>query len=134
MPASTPTLSDMVKEALDRGQTLDQLAKRAIDPETGKRASRGLIYDLQHDRVNRSPTIEHLRALAAAIGKPPEVVRQAAIARWLPPEAGAADDESLLREMQRLADAGERIRQQAALLIEKAQQGAGERSGERESA
>lgn len=103
MPASTPTLSDMVKEALDRGQTLDQLAERAVDPETSEKASRGLIYDLSRGTVNRVPATRHLRAVAAAIGKPYEAVRQAAIRQWLPAEAGKTDAAALLQEARQIA-------------------------------
>lgn len=111
MPASTPTLSDMVKEALDR-HTLDQLTARAIDPETGETASRGLIYDLSRNAVNRMPTVEHRRAVAAAIGKPYEVVRRAAIAQWAPPESGEIDTEAILERADRLADEVARLREE----------------------
>lgn len=136
MPEQPPTLRDMVKDALDRGQTYTQLAERATDPQTGQKASIALLNDIGRDKVGRMPYDYHLRAIAVALRKPYKDVRQAAINQWLPAEAGAAtDDESLLREMRRLADEGERIRQQAALLIERAeQQGAGEKPPERETA
>ena len=136
MPASNPTLRDMVQDAVDRGQTLEQLESNAVDPVTGKRASKSLFSRIKRGEVDRVPNDFHLRAIAAALGRPYELVRQAAIVQWLPAEDGAAtDDESLLREMKRLADEGERIRQQAARLIERAeQQGAGEEPTERETA
>lgn len=109
MPASTPTLSDMVKEALDRGQTYDQLAERAIDPDSGEKASRGLLYDLSRGTVRRVPTEGHLRAVAIALGKPYETVRRAAIAQWLPAEDGASTEEELRSELRRMRESAERI-------------------------
>lgn len=107
MPPSTPTLRDMVKEAR-RSLTLDQLAERAVDPESGERASRGLLYDLERGAVNRPPT-GHLRAIAVALGKPYEVVRRAAIAQWLPAEDGTSTEEELRSELRRMREAAERM-------------------------
>jgi len=107
--SSTPTLRDMVKDALDRGQTLDQLAERAVDPVTGETASRGHFFDLSKDNVNRMPTAGRLRAVAVALGKPYEAVRAAAIAQWLPADESSAEAEraeivQTARRLQEVAD------------------------------
>lgn len=109
MPSSSPTLRDMVNEARDHGQTYKQLAARAIDPETGQRASLSLIHDLARDKVDRMPYDYHLRAIAVALSKPYEQVRRAAIAQWLPADDGSADAErdelvTQLRQLRELAD------------------------------
>lgn len=88
MPGSPPTLRDMVKDALDSGQTYTQLAERAIDPETGQKASLALLNDIGLGKVGRMPYDYHLRAAAAALQKPYETVWLAALAEWLPPPEG----------------------------------------------
>lgn len=113
MPGSTPTLRDMVLAALNAGQTLDDLEDRAVDPQTGERSgSRSFFSRLKNGGVDRMPKPGHLRGIAAALGRPYEEVRQAAIAQWLPAEdAAAADNGALLREAERLADEVAKLRQ-----------------------
>jgi transcriptional regulator with XRE-family HTH domain len=102
MPGSPPTLRDMIQAARDRGLTYQQLAERAVDPETGETASSGLIFDLAKGAVNRVPAAKHLRAVAAALGEPYTIVRRAAIAEWLPAEDEDAEREELLQEARRM--------------------------------
>jgi hypothetical protein len=110
MPEQPPTVRDMVREALDRGQTLDQLSERATDPETGETASRSHFFDLSKDNVKRMPPVSRLRAVAAGLGKPYEVIRRAAIAQWLPAVEGAATDRSeMIREARELRQLAERM-------------------------
>jgi transcriptional regulator with XRE-family HTH domain len=107
MPGSTPTLRDMVQDAFDRGLTLEQLEARAVDPKTGQRASRALISRLRRGEVDRMPYKHHVRAIAAAIGKPSMAVRDAAIAEWMPEDefeqAATPSPSALLEEAGRLA-------------------------------
>lgn len=136
---STPTLlRDMVQDALDRGQTYRQLAERAIDPETKQTASFSMLNDIARGNVKRAPSIAHLRAIAAALGKPLEAVRQAAINEYLPTEAeGAqapADPESaaehaLLEQARQAEQLAQELRRLAA-----GTPGPGESATERESA
>ncbi|HXT90532.1 MAG TPA: hypothetical protein VN714_14865 [Trebonia sp.] len=125
MPGSTPTLRDMVKAARDRGQTLRQLAQRAIDPETGQPASYSLFHDIEHGNVKRAPAVEHLRAIAVALNRPFEEVRQAAIIEYLPAKI---DTKALLEQADHLEAEAERLKAIAARQME------GEGAGERETA
>jgi hypothetical protein len=96
MPASPPTLRDMIEEARDRGRTYEQLEAIAIDAQTGERASRSLLNNIVLGKVDRMPYDYHLRGIAVALGKPYEAVRRAAIAQWLP--ADSATDPEAIRE------------------------------------
>lgn len=93
MPEQSTTLRDMIEAARDRGATYRDLAARAIDPETGEKASYGLINNIVLGKNGHAPEPKHLRAIAAALQVPYERVRQGAIAQWLPADAdtGAAD-------------------------------------------
>lgn len=129
MPASTPTLRDMIQEAVDRGQTYEQLATSAIDERTGKRISRAQINNIAIGKTDRMPYDYHLRALAAALKKPYETVRQAAIRQFLPSEDAGTD--ALLKEAHRLKAESERLKEESARLERIA---AGERPADRETA
>lgn len=133
MPGSTPTLRDMVQDALDRGQTLDQLEERAVDPVTGKRASRAFLSRVKRDDVDRMPNDYHLRAIAVALGKPYEVIRRAAIAQWLPAEEVGSDNNAVERALLEQASRLEREAQELRRLAS-GQPGPGEAAAGRESA
>lgn len=93
MPEQPPTLRDMIIRAVASGTTFESLGERAIDPDTGKVASRAYLNDVANGKVKRIPEAEKLRAIAAALDVPYEFVRRAAIAQWLPgtaPEIAAA--------------------------------------------
>lgn len=92
MPEQSPTLlRDMIQEALDNGVTYRELEARAVDPQTGKTASRSVFFDTVSGKLDRMPYDYHLRAVATALRAPYETVRRAAIAQWL-----AADDDRTL--------------------------------------
>lgn len=104
MPASTPTLRDMIQEARRRGDlTYEQLAAKAIDPVTGETVSAATFNNIVLNKVNRMPRDYDLRAIAAGLGQPYEAVGRAAIAQWLPGVLEEADTESLVRKADRLA-------------------------------
>lgn len=110
MPASTPTLRDMIQEAADvnrGGQTYDQLAKRAQDQ--GETVSGAYLNNIALGKVSRPPRAEHLRAIAAALGKPYEAVVRAAISQWWLTEEGGSTEEDLRSEARRLREAAERM-------------------------
>lgn len=98
MPEQSPTLRDMIQSAFDNGATFRKLETRAVDPETGQTASRAVFSDILHGKAGRMPLDYHLRAIAAAIGKPYEEVRQAAITEWLPPEQERRERNESTRE------------------------------------
>ena len=84
MPEQTPTLRELIQEALDDGLTLRELADKATDPRTGETVGKDTINKIVLGRINRMPTEDHLRAIAAALRITYERVRRAAIAQWLP--------------------------------------------------
>lgn len=100
MPEQPPTLRDMIQEALDSGVTYRELEARAIDPATGRTASRSVFFDTIGGKLDRMPYEYHLRGVAAALRVPYESVRQAAITQWLPADAetsGADSDAERLK-------------------------------------
>lgn len=131
--SSTPTLRDMVKDALDSGRTYNQLAERAIDPKTHQKASLALLNDIVLNKVSRMPYDYHLRAIAMALGQPYETVRRAAIAQWLPTEDAEAETEA--EREKKLMDRLDRLAAETQMLREELRrESAGERAGRRESA
>lgn len=133
MPTSTPTLRDMIQGALDRGQTYEQLEKRAIDPQTKEPVSRSMMNNIVNRKVGRMPYDYHLRAIAAALEQPYETVRRAAIAQWLPADVEGADNSAVERA---LLDQAKRLEREAEELRRLAggQPGPGESAAERETA
>jgi len=84
MPAQSPTLRDMIQQALNSGNTYRDLEVRAVDPDTGATVSRGTLNKIVLGNVATMPSERQLRAIAAALRAPYESVRQAAITQWLP--------------------------------------------------
>lgn len=121
MPEQSPTLRDMIQEALDNGVTYRELEARATDPQTGKTASRSIFFDTVNGKLDRMPYEHHLRAVAAALRKPYDTVRRAAIAQWLPPagassEMGSPDSEDLEAKIDRLLEQVHRLQGEAAAI------------------
>lgn len=114
MPEQPPTLRDMINHAVDEGTTYRELEARALDPESGKRASRAIFNDIANGKVDRIPYDYHLRAIAAALRLPYERIREAAINEWLPgadavdSSAETADRDELIEELRRLRDRTDR--------------------------
>ncbi len=84
MTEQSPTLRDLIQQALNSGITYRQLEARAVDPDTGATVSRGTLNKIALGKVPTMPSEAHLRAVAAALRAPYESVRQAAIAEWIP--------------------------------------------------
>lgn len=80
-------LSRMVRSANDAGESYQQLADRAVDPETGITLSKPYLQKLATNAVTTAPSPDRLRALAAALRKPLPVVQRAAAAQYLQYEA-----------------------------------------------
>lgn len=99
MPEQRPTLRDMIQGVLDSGVTYRELETRAVDEETGKRASRSIFFDIATGKLDRIPYDYHLRAIAAGLRAPYESVRQAAITQWLPADDAEAERLELIREI-----------------------------------
>ena len=127
MPEQAPTLRELVQEVLNSGVTYRQLEERAVDDQSGKRASRSIFFDIASGKLDRMPYEHHLRAIAAGLRAPYESVRRAAIAQWLPgtdPEVPAfidlrdwaswsQDDRDLVQLAVRTANTRARERQRA---------------------
>ena len=115
MPASPPTLRDMIQAAIDAGQTYEQLAKRVQDGNN-ESVSGAYLNKIALGKVARMPSVGHLRAIAVAIGQPYERVRQAAIRQWLPAEDPEEDVEQKAERLTKLTEEllGELRQQRAA--------------------
>lgn len=99
MTEQPPTLRDLVNAALASGKTYDQLMKRAVDPVTGEKPSRGYLNRIAKGTVKQAPLPHDLRAIAAALDKPYETVRRAAITQWLPADDEIRDPEAIRDEV-----------------------------------
>ncbi|HTJ68583.1 MAG TPA: hypothetical protein VL551_13695 [Actinospica sp.] len=104
MPEQSPTLRDMIKSERDNGVTYRQLGSRAVDEVTGKRASASMFYDIDTGKLDRMPHEHHLRAIAVALHRPYEEVREAAIAQWLPRERRRTSEEEHAEMVRELAE------------------------------
>jgi hypothetical protein len=76
-------LSRLVREANDAGESFQDLADRALDPQTGTRVSKPYLHKLATNNVATAPSPERLRAIAASLRKPPAVVQRAAAVQYL---------------------------------------------------
>jgi hypothetical protein len=115
VPEQSTTLRDMIQAALDDGVTYRELEARAVDPQTGKTASRSMFFDTANGKLDRMPYEHHLRAMAAALQQPYAVVRRAAIALWLPAETEESDQQ-LRARIDELQARAQQLQQEAAEL------------------
>ena len=76
-------LSQLVRDANDTGTSYQQLADRAIDPETGEQLSKPYMQKLATNAVTTTPNAARLRAIAAALRLPLTVVQRAAAVQYL---------------------------------------------------
>jgi hypothetical protein len=76
-------LSRLVREVNDNGVSLQQMADRAIDPETGTTLSKPYFQKLAAGAGTTAPTPERLGAIAAGLRKPLSVVKRAAAIQFL---------------------------------------------------
>ncbi|MFJ4434567.1 hypothetical protein [Streptomyces sp. NPDC088923] len=84
-------LSQLVRAALDEGAggkrttSLNALAERAA--AAGHPVSKPYLQKLSTNNISKAPDREQLRGIAAAVGRPVEVVKAAAAAQFLDYEA-----------------------------------------------
>lgn len=76
-------LSRLVREANDDGASYQQLADRAIDPQTGEQLSKPYMQKLATNAVTTAPNAARLRAIAAGLRKPLAVIQRAAAVQFL---------------------------------------------------
>lgn len=84
---TTGALSQLIQEALDRGDSYQRIADRARDPETGETVSKPYLQRVVKNPPTNPPTVPMMRAIAAALGKPFRRVQEATAEQWLMYEA-----------------------------------------------
>lgn len=80
-------LSQLIQEALDKGDSYQRLASRAIDPETGETVSKPYLQQIVKTPPINPPTLPRMGAIAAALGKPLGRIKEAVAEQWLQYEA-----------------------------------------------
>src|SRR5690348_5451177 len=69
-PSPAGALSQLIQEALDKGDSYQRLADRAIDPGTGETVSKPYLQRIVKTPPANPPTPPMMGAIAAALGKP----------------------------------------------------------------
>jgi hypothetical protein len=82
-PSPTGALSQLIQEALDKGSSLRDLGKRAIDPKTGEKISWQYFQKLVRNPPAAAPNPVQIGAIAAALGKSETRIKEAAAEQWL---------------------------------------------------
>jgi len=94
-------------------ESLDTFAKKAIDPASGVRVTRGWIYRLEQGEPVTPPVYEELRALASACELPVEALQDAAGSQFHgvdPLSGGSTEAKAYVHKLDRLpADQRERL-------------------------
>lgn len=85
--ASIGALSRLIQEANDRGLSYQEMAERAVHPETGTRYYKQNLQKLVKNPPSNPPTVPQMHALANAIGKPFRIIQAAVAEQWLQFEA-----------------------------------------------
>lgn len=80
-------LSQFIQEALDKGDSYQRLADRAIDPESGETVSKPYLQRVVKNPPANPPTPHMMGAIAAALGKPFHRIQEAVAKQWLLYEA-----------------------------------------------
>lgn len=86
-PAPIGALSQLIQEALDKGDSYGKLADRALDPETGETVSKPYLQCVVKNPPVNPPTPPMMRAIAAALRKPYRRIQEATAKQWLMYEA-----------------------------------------------
>lgn len=86
-PSPMGALSQLIQEALDKGDSYQRLADRAATSDSGETVSKPYLQRIVKNPPANPPTAGQLVAIAHALGKPPQRVREAAARQWLQYEA-----------------------------------------------
>lgn len=86
-PSTLGALSQLIRDANDRGLSYQHMSQRAYDPETGTRLSKPYLQRLVGNPPASSPSPKQLKALAIALDLTERRVKAAAAAQWLEYEA-----------------------------------------------
>ncbi|MWA08843.1 hypothetical protein [Streptomyces sp. BA2] len=82
-PSPAGALSQLIQEALDRGKSLRELGKAAIDPTTKTKISWQYFQKLVKNPPAAAPSPIQIGAIAAALGKSEDRIKAAAAEQWL---------------------------------------------------
>ncbi|WP_369274453.1 hypothetical protein AB5J55_35040 [Streptomyces sp. R11] len=80
-------LSQLIQDALDKGDSYQRLADRAVDPESGETVSKPYLQRIVKNPPANPPTVPMMRAIAAALGKRFSLIQEATAKQWLQYEA-----------------------------------------------
>lgn len=86
-PSTMGALSQLIQEALDKGDSYQRLADRAFDSASGETVSKPYLQRVVKNPPANPPTVPMMRAIAAALGKPFKRVQEAVAEQWLQYEA-----------------------------------------------
>ncbi|MFI6854554.1 hypothetical protein [Streptomyces sp. NPDC050416] len=86
-PSQIGALSQLIQEALDKGESYGRLAAKAVDSETGETVSKPYLQRVVKNPPTNPPTVPMMKAIAAALGKPFERIQEATAKQWLQYEA-----------------------------------------------
>lgn len=86
-PSPMGALSQLIQEALDKGDSYQRLADRAIDPDSGETVSKPYLQRVVKNPPANPPTVPMMKAIAAALGKPFARIQEATARQWLQYEA-----------------------------------------------
>lgn len=76
-------LSRLIREANDAGMSYQQMATKAVDPETGEQVSKAYLQKLATNVITVAPSANRLKAIAVALGRPVSVIQRAAAIQFL---------------------------------------------------
>lgn len=87
--ASSPigALSRLIQEALDKGDSYQRLADRAIDKKSGETVSKPYLQQIVKTPPINPPSPARMAAIAEALGKPVDRIKAAVAEQWLQYEA-----------------------------------------------
>lgn len=127
-PSTLGALSQLIKDANDRGLSYAKMSTQAVDPETGTRLSKPYLQRLVGNPPDKPPNREQRIALSNALGVSLRRVKAAIAEQWVEYEAtelaGYNDDvriivghlagmpESELRRWRAMIEADERARRE----------------------
>lgn len=80
-------LSQLIQEALDKGDSYQRIADRAVDPKTGETVSKPYLQRIVKNPPVNPPTVPMMHAIAAALSKPFHRIQEAVAKQWLLYEA-----------------------------------------------
>lgn len=84
---TTGALSKLIQEAKDSGLSYQDMADRAVDPDSGARYYKQSLQKLVKNPPTNPPTPAQMKALSAGTGRSLRAIKEAAAEQWLEYEA-----------------------------------------------